>query len=212
MSGFIIREILLEVQWPISVKAYLPPARWYPGWIFTEKAHFYKSLHLLTCFEPSAACSGAMTVKLNKREQISVQPKTNIKGRRRCCSCLLSSAWDDKHWEAFYLSAFLKLLLTQGWARTSLMLCKRRGVFQKPQDFFPQSSECPMGRGSFLTSHVISTDIWGLHSIVPVATYTKKAILMKNSFCCDCDCVISDILLMDMNENFPRVWISPVFL
>lgn len=31
-----------DVQWPISAKDYPPLARWCPGWIFPEKAHFIR--------------------------------------------------------------------------------------------------------------------------------------------------------------------------
>lgn len=146
---------------------------------------FYKSPHLLPCFEPTHPCQGAVTVKQNSRFQR--RKEGNIKGKRRCCHCLLSCAWDDKHWEAFIWVLFSRFSSHKGGQWTGLILCKRFGAFQNHKTSLGNSQSTEWEAEAtvlchFLTScnqlwHLVLTELCHWQRVLD----TQKSMLMKTT-------------------------------
>lgn len=162
----------LQVQWPRSVKAYPPLARWYLEWIFTEQAHFISRHIFWPVLNPHIPAK--VLWQSNKDSRFQRRTAGNIKGKRRCCSCLLNCAWDDKHWEAFIWVLFSRFSSHKGEQWTGLILRKMFGALQNHKTSLRNSQSTEWEAAAtvlchFLTSNVISYGIWCSHRIAPLA-------------------------------------------
>lgn len=142
-----------------------------------KESPFYKSLHLLSCFEPTQPGPGATIVK--RIGQIPPWKREILRPKRRGCSCLLSCAWDDKHWEAFIWVLFSRFSLHKDEQWTSLIPCKRFGAFQNHKTSIRNSQSArweaaATGLCHFLKSLVTNFNIW-CYTILQRALATQKS-------------------------------------